>query len=92
MGMKKVVKAECVNYMLKKMGTALTKLVDEYTEEVTQKTGKIVKKKLLSGRGKLRKPIIEKLTDYYGKAIRRNVNKTVKSMRDDIMATFFMLL
>lgn len=86
---KQVIKEECVNHVHKRMGTALRKLVKETTAEQKTKTGEQRKKKLLAGRGKLTDNVIEKLTDYYGNAIRRNVGKTVNEMRNDIMSTYF---
>lgn len=86
---KPVVKEECVNHVHKRMGTALRKLVKETTEEYTTKSGEARKKKVMSGRGRLTENTIDKLTSYYGAAIRRNVGKTVEEMSDDIWATYF---
>lgn len=86
---KPVIKEECVNHVHKRMGTALRKLVKETTEEYKTAKGETRQKKLLGGRGRLTENTIDKLTSYYGAAIRRNVGKTVKEMSDDIWATFY---
>lgn len=46
---KRVVKAESINHVHKRMGTSLRKLVNEYTEEYKTNDGKIKQRKLLSG-------------------------------------------
>lgn len=86
---KQVIKEECVNHVHKRMGTALRKIVKETTEEYQTKKGEVRQKKLLGGRGKLTDAVIDKLTDYYGTAIRRNVGKTVEAMSKDIWSTYY---
>jgi len=66
-----IYKKECVGHVQKRMGTRLRSLVKNVVEEVLSK-GKIKKKKLLSGKGKLTAKLIDKLTIYYGLAIRRH--------------------
>lgn len=55
----------------------------------TTKAGKKYKKSLLGGKNKLTDKVIEKLTSYYGTAIRGNTGKTVKAMKEDVLATFY---
>lgn len=81
---KLVVEEECVNHVHKRKGTALRKLVKDTTTEYTTKAGDVRQRKLLFGKGKLTENVTEKLTDYYGDAIRRNVGKTVEEMQKDI--------
>lgn len=85
----KVIKEECVNHVHKRMGTALRKLVRDTTTEYQTKGGEVKQRKLLAGRGKLTENVINKLTKYYGGAIRRNVGKSVDEMSKDIWATFY---
>lgn len=82
-------KEKCVNHFHKRMGTAIRKLVDESTVEHTTKKGKKINKRLFTGKGKFTKGVIEKLQDYYGRAVRRNQGKTVKEMADDIWSTYY---
>ena len=58
-------KEECVNHVAKRMGTALRKLRTDSSKQGVKLGG--------YGHGKLREPTINKLTTYYGKAIRDNV-------------------
>jgi len=67
-----VTKKECIDHVQKRMGTRL--------REVKKKT------KGLGGRGKLTEKLIDKLTIFYGLAIRRNVDSVV-NMRKEIWAT-----
>ena len=60
-----------------------TTVVDAVTS-----TGKKIKKKILGGKGKLTAKIIEKLTAYYGLAIRRN-HESVEKMKNVIWATYY---
>lgn len=48
-----VTKEECINHIQKQMGTRLRKLKDELKEEKTTKSGKIIKRSLVSGKHKL---------------------------------------
>lgn len=81
-------KKECVGHVQKRMGKRLRDLVNKTVEETKTKAGKSIRKKTLSGKGKLTGKLIDKLTIYYGLAIRRNCN-SVQNMRDAIWATFF---
>lgn len=67
-----VTKKECIDHVQKRMGTRLRNLVK--------------KTKGLSGKGKLTAKLIDKLTIYYGLAIRRNCN-SVENMKKAIWAT-----
>ncbi|KAM7297060.1 hypothetical protein ISCGN_022214, partial [Ixodes scapularis] len=73
-GLVPIVKEECLNHVQKRMGTALRNLV--------QKSDKP-----LSGKGKLTKALIYKLTGYYGWALRNN-SKDVAAMQRAVMATY----
>jgi len=81
-----IYKKECVGHVQKRMGTRLRSLVKNVVEKVLSK-GKIIKKKLLSGKGKLTAKLIDKLTIYYGLAIRRH-SDSVENMKNAIWATF----
>ena len=84
----KIYKEECVNHVAKRLGTRLRKLKKEYTEDrFAAGSGRTYKRSLLGGADKLTDRVIEKLSTYYTNAIRRNENKTVESMRDDIFAS-----
>ncbi|XP_044584565.1 uncharacterized protein LOC123265047 [Cotesia glomerata] len=69
------------------MGTRLRELVKKTTEEKIVK-GKKTQKKILSGKGKLTSKLIDKLTVYYGLAIRRNC-ESVEKMKEAIWATYY---
>jgi len=69
------------------MGHHLRNLVNKTVEE-KQIKGKTIRKKTLSGKGKLTSKLIDKLTVYYGLAIRRNCD-SVQKMNDAILATYF---
>jgi len=81
-------KKECVGHVQKRMGTRLRNLVKNTVEETKTKAGKTIRKKSLSGKGKLTGKLIDKLTVYYGLAIRRN-NDSAQKMKDAIWATYF---
>lgn len=83
----KINKKECVGHVQKRMGTRLRDLVKKTVEEKKIK-GKTIRKKTLSGKGKLTAKLIDKLTVYYGLAIRRNCD-SVEKMKDAIWATYF---
>lgn len=84
-----IIKEECVNHVSKQLGTCLCKLKQEDVMIITTKTGKTQRRSELGGANKLAENVINKLTKYYGNAIRDNRNKTVASMRDEIMASYF---
>ncbi|KYN26922.1 hypothetical protein ALC57_03697 [Trachymyrmex cornetzi] len=81
-------KKECIGHVQKRMGTRLRTLVKTSAVDTETKDGKIVKRKSLGGKGKLTAKMIDKLTVYYGLAIRRN-HHSLEKMRDAIWATFY---
>ncbi|KAK4326061.1 hypothetical protein Pmani_003392 [Petrolisthes manimaculis] len=87
-----VQKEECINHVSKRLGTRLRKLKKEMTTTVTTKTGKVMKKSVLGGAGQLTDNVINKLTRYFGKAIRGNKDKPNTStyeIRKNVLASFF---
>ncbi|ESO88659.1 hypothetical protein LOTGIDRAFT_165443 [Lottia gigantea] len=74
-----VEKQECINHVAKRMGTALRKLAKD-----GKKLGVVLGGK---GQGKLTQTTINKLTIYYGKAIRENLDN-LDAMRDAVYASF----
>lgn len=81
-------KKECVGHVQKRMGTRLRDLVKKTVTDSETKTGKKIQKKTLSGKGKLTAKMIDKLTQYYGRAIRFNSN-SVEEMKKAIWATYY---
>lgn len=73
-GLVPIVKEECLNHVQKRIGSALRNIV--------QKSDKP-----LSGKGKLTKALIEKLTGYYGWALRNN-STDLTAMQRAVMATY----
>ncbi|KMQ83416.1 hypothetical protein RF55_20114 [Lasius niger] len=69
-----VIKMECIGHLQKRMGSRL--------RECKKKT------KGLGGKGKLTEKVIDKLTVYYGLAIRRHCD-SVQNMKNAIWATFY---
>ncbi|XP_077488230.1 uncharacterized protein LOC144099059 [Amblyomma americanum] len=74
-GLVPIVKEECLNYVQRRMGTALQNLVQK-------------SEKSLRGKGRLTKALIDKLTDYYGWALRNNSND-VAAMQRAVMASYY---
>ncbi|GFX35991.1 uncharacterized protein TNCV_4215131 [Trichonephila clavipes] len=70
-------KFECIGHIQKRVGSRLRKLK--------------LKQKVLGGRGKLTDSFIDKLQNYYGIAIRSNVNN-IEKMQSAVIAAFFSLL
>lgn len=70
------------------MGTKLGKLRDEEKVETKIKTGKTVRSNLLSGKNKLLDKTVDKLTHYFGRAIRTSIGKTSVDMKVAVMSTF----
>ena len=68
-------KKECIGHVQKRMGTRLRKLVKE--------------NKGLGGTGKLNNHMIDKLQNYYGISIRRNVGTDVATMKTAVWAGFY---
>ena len=68
-----VVKLDCIGHVQKRMGTAL--------RDLKKKTkGKLEDGKSVGGKGhRLSDKTIDKLQEYYGNAIRRNVTRNAKS-------------
>ncbi|CAB3232299.1 unnamed protein product [Arctia plantaginis] len=85
-GETEVTKKECIGHVQKRMGKRLRDIVNNTVEEMKDKNGK--KKKLLGGKGKLIGKLIDKLTVYYGLAIRRHCD-SVDSMYKAIWASYF---
>lgn len=83
-----IVKKECVGHVQKRMGTRLRELVKKTVVDTETKAGKKIKRKSLSGKGKLTAKVIDKLTVYYGLAIRRN-SDSVEKMKNAIWATYY---
>jgi len=79
-------KKECVGYVQKRMGTQLRN-VKKNSSIVDTKTDK-KKRASLGGKGKLTAKQIDKLTVYYGLAIRRNCD-SVDEMYKAIWATYW---
>ncbi|GFX70593.1 uncharacterized protein TNCV_875671 [Trichonephila clavipes] len=73
-GKNTVAKYECIEHIQKRVGTKLRKLKS--------------KRKDLGGRGKLTDAFIDKLQNYYGIAIRDNVNN-LQGMQCAVIAAFF---
>lgn len=73
---------ECVGHIQKRMGSRLRKLCKD------MKGVKLSDNKIIRGKGRLTDDTIDKLQNYYGLAIRRNVN-SVESMTKDIWAIYF---
>jgi len=80
-------KKECVGHVQKRIGTRLRDLVQKTVQEEIVK-GKKIFLKILSGKGKLTGKLIDKLTVYYGLAIRRHSN-SVQDMKNAIWATYY---
>ena len=86
-----VIKEECINHVSKRLGTRLRKLKKETSEVITTKTGKQMKRSVLGGARQLTDDIINKLSSYYGKAIRDNVGKTYQEMKAAVFASYWHL-
>ncbi|KAL7287162.1 hypothetical protein TKK_0018596 [Trichogramma kaykai] len=81
-------KKECVGHVQKRMVTRLRDWVKNTVEEQqTKDVKKNNSKKIHGGKGKLTGKLINKLTVYYGLAIRRNY-ESVENMRNAIWATY----
>ncbi|KYM96705.1 hypothetical protein ALC62_00134 [Cyphomyrmex costatus] len=86
-GDKEVIKKECIGHVQKRMGMRLRDCVKKNVVTV-EKSGKTRQKKTLGGKGKLTGKLIDKLTVYYGLAIRRNCD-SVENMYNAIWATYY---
>lgn len=87
-GDEEVVKKECIGHVQKRMGTRLRDCVKKNVETVENAKGKKIQKKTLGGKGKLTGKMIDKLTVYYGLAIRRNCD-SIEKMYNAIWATYY---
>ena len=75
-----IIKKECVGHVQKRLGTRLRTLR-------TTLKGKILSDgKKISGRGRLTNKVINTMQNYYGMAIRQNVNDLF-AMRKSVIAT-----
>lgn len=77
-----------IGHVQKRMGTRLREIVKNIVVETETKTGKKIKTQSLSGKGKFMAKMIDKLTVYYGLAIRR-YSDSMENMKNAIWATFF---
>ena len=82
-------KEECINHASKRLGTRLRKQKKDASTLSYTKSGKIRKKSMLGGKGKLTDCVIDNLQRYYSKALRESIGKGVKYMRNTIMASFY---
>lgn len=72
----RVTKLDCIGHVQKRLGTALRELK-------RRSTGKLKDGKSVGGKGhRLSDKTIDKLQEYYGKAIRRNITKNAKSVSE----------
>lgn len=83
-------KEECVNHVGKRMGTRLRKIKKEAYEEVTTKGGKKRRRSILGGVNMLTDEVIDKLSLYYGKAIRKK-HGSVKDMQRAVWVSYYHL-
>ncbi|XP_025154263.1 uncharacterized protein LOC112588450 [Harpegnathos saltator] len=83
-----IFKKECVGHVQKRMGARLRNIVNNTVVEVETKNKKRIKRKVLGGKGKLTGKTIDKLTVYYGLAIRRNC-ENIEDMKKGIWVTFY---
>ena len=74
-----VEKEECVGHIQKRMGCALRRIKKEY------KGKKLADGKPVGGKGRLTDKVIDRIQNYYGKAIRNNPGD-LKGMRNDVWA------
>lgn len=81
-------KEECVNHVAKRLGTRLRKLKKETFVETTTTTGKSRKMSTLGGKNKLTDEVIDRLTGYFGKAIRSSIGTTIEIMRKACLSGF----
>ena len=79
----KVVKAECVNHVAKRLGTGLRAL--KKTRGGAQK-GKAA---TMGGRHKLTDTVIDHLQHYFQVSLNRKVHTSAEEMREEILSTFF---
>jgi hypothetical protein len=81
-------KAECVNHVAKRLGTRLRKLKKDSFVEKRTATGKMRKMSTLGGKNKLTDEVIDKLTGYYGIAIRSSKGTTIEQMKKACLSGF----
>lgn len=75
-------KLECIGHIQKRIGGRLRKLKTSYRGQ------KLIDGKTISGKGRLTDTIINRLQNYYGMAIRNNLN-SVNDMQTNILATLY---
>lgn len=78
-------KLECCGHIQKRMGSHLRKLKSKFGKT------KISDGKTIGGHGRLTGAAINIIQLYYGLAIKRNANKTLKDMKQAVWAEFFHL-
>ena len=83
-----IVKKECVGHVQKRTDTRLREIVKNTVVDIETTAAKKIKRKSLSGKGKLTAKMTDKLTVYYGLAIRR-YSDSMENMKNAIWATFF---
>ncbi|GBN54824.1 hypothetical protein AVEN_133113-1 [Araneus ventricosus] len=76
-----VEKLECIDHVMKRMGSRLRRVKEKMKGQVLSDD------KRISGKNRLTDSQIDKIQNYYGLAIRRNLN-SVHAMRQDIWAIF----
>ena len=76
-----VEKEECVGHIQKRMGCALRRIKEEY------KGKKLVDGKPVGGKGRPSDKVIDRIQNYYGKAIRNNPGD-LKGMRNHVWAIY----
>lgn len=74
-----ITKEDCVNHVKKRMGTALRNLVDKHKKSTGLES--------LSGKGRLTGDLINKLSSYYGWALKSHDD--VDAMQRAVMATYY---
>lgn len=77
-----VSKQECIGHIQKRVGGRLRKLKSTYRGK------KLSDGKTISGKGRLTDTIINRLQNYYGMAIRNNLN-SVNEMQNNILASLY---
>lgn len=77
-----ITKLECIGHVQKRMGTRLRRLKTSY------KGKKLQDGKSLDGKNRLTEAVIDQIQNYYGMAIRQNVN-SAENMRKAVWAVLF---
>ncbi|KYM95562.1 hypothetical protein ALC62_13786 [Cyphomyrmex costatus] len=74
--------------IVKNMSACVNTVAKKVFVKAAKEEKKTIKRKILGGKGKLTGKLIDKLTVYYGLAIRRNC-ESIEKMRNAIWATFY---